>query len=140
MLRFVRACGLEYAWAFLKSEERRFVSIKRARSFRAALAHALKYPAKFLSSSTPERLASLEETFHHTRRFSTGGVFYNLKFEREPGEDSRNGSCPICGSRLYEIVEPWSSIFSLEAEGRLNLAVVFRAAAQARVFSGSGPP
>lgn len=140
MLRFVRACGLAHAWAWLKPEERRFVSIKRARSFRAALAHALKYPAKFLSSSTPERLAALETTFHHTRRFSTGGAFYNLKPEREPGEDSRNGACPICGARLHEIVEPWSSVFALEAEGRLNLEAVRRMVAQARVFSEGGSP
>ena len=112
MLRFIRKHGLRDAWRELAPKERRFVSIKRARSFAAALAHALKYPAKFLSASTPERLAELEATFHGTRRFSAGGAFYNVTSQREPGDESPVGECPLCGARLVEIVEPWVPILS----------------------------
>ncbi len=132
---------LSALWSEIRGE-RSFVSIKRARSFRAALAHALKYPAKFLSSSTPERLAELEATFHGTRRFSAGGAFYNVKVERQPGDDSPIGECPLCGSRLCEIVEPWVARFVLEREGRRSVEDVRREIGKQRVLSGSGtaPP
>jgi hypothetical protein len=141
MLRFVRKYGPRGAWSALRSWERRFVSIKRARSFRAALAHALKYPAKFLSASTPERLAELEAAFHKTRRFSAGGAFYNVKPMREPGEDSPTGSCPHCGARLMEVSDPgWVPRFVLESEGRRDLETVRREVNRAKILSGSGPP
>lgn len=140
MLRFVRKHGLRAVWNELAENERRFVSVKIAESFRAALSHALKYPAKFLSASTPERLAELEVTFHKTRRFSTGGAFYCVKAMREPGEEGPIGSCPVCGARLCEIVEPWVSVFSLEAEGRANLVTAHREAARVKLFRESGPP
>lgn len=140
MLRFIRQHGLRHAWDALAQNERHFASIKRAQSFRAALAHALKYPAKFLSGSTPERLAELEAAFHRTRRFSAGGVFYNVAPEREPGEDSPIGCCPICGARLSEVVEPWVPIFDLEAEGRIDVEQVRRERNRARILSGSGSP
>jgi hypothetical protein len=130
---------LSSLWSEIRGE-RSFVSIKRARSFRAALAHALKYPAKFLSASTPERLAVLEATFHRTRRFSAGGAFYNVTPEREPGEESPVGECPICGAPLCEVLEPWVPRFVLEAEGRRDVGDVRREAGRAEVFSGSGPP
>lgn len=130
---------LSALWSKIR-REKSFVSIKRARSFRAALAHALKYPAKFLSASTPERLAELEATFHGTRRFSAGGVFYNVKEERKPGEDSPIGDCPLCGERLCEIVEPWVPRFVLEAEGRRSVEDVRREVGRAKMLSGPAPP
>lgn len=130
---------LSALWSEIRSE-RSFVSIKRSRSFRAALAHALKYPAKFLKTSTPERLAELEATFHRTRRFSTGGAFYNVTAMRQPGEDSPIGECPLCGARLCEILEPWVPRFLLEAEGRRNVKEARREVGRARVLSGTGPP
>jgi len=139
MLRFIREHGLRNAWHALAPHERRFVSIKPARSFRAALAHALKYPEKFLSHSTPERLAELEIAFHRTRRFSTGAAFYRIKPIREPGEDSPIGSCPICGGRLCEIVEPWVPLFTLESESRRDVEEVRREIARAKIFSEGGP-
>lgn len=129
---------LSALWSEMRGE-RCFVSIKRARSFRAALAHALKYPAKFLTASTPERLAELEVTFHRTRRFSTGGAFYNVKPLREPGEDSPVGDCPVCGERLVEVVEPWVPRFVLEAENRRDVDEVRRELGRARVLSGRSP-
>jgi hypothetical protein len=130
---------LSALWTEIRGE-RSFVSIKRARSFRAALAHALKYPAKFLSASTPERLATLEVTFHKTRRFSTGGAFYNVKSVREPGEDSPIGECPICGARLLEVVESWVPRSVLDAEGRRDVEEVRREVGRARILTGAGPP
>lgn len=130
---------LSALWSEIR-RERSFVSIKRARNFRMALAHALKYPAKFLNASTPERLAELEATFHRTRRFSTGGIFYNVTSMREPGDDSPIGECPLCGARLCEVLEPWVARFVLEAEGRRNVQQVRREVGRARVLSGAGPP
>jgi hypothetical protein len=130
---------LSALWSEIRGE-RSFVSIKYARSFEAALAHALQYPAKFLSASTPERLAELETTFHRTRRFSTGGAFYNVTSEREPGQDAPIGECPLCGARLCEIVENWVPQFTLEAEGRRSVEEVRREVGRAKIFSGAGPP
>lgn len=129
---------LSALWSEIRGE-RSFVSIKPARSFSAALAHALQYPAKFLDASTPKRLAELEATFHKTRRFSAGGAFYNVKPTREPGEDSPVGECPHCGARLVEIVEPWQPVFVLENEGRRSVDQVRREVAKARVLAGPGP-
>ena len=129
---------LSTLWSEIRGE-RSFVSIKRARSFRAALAHALKYPAKFVSSSTPERLAELEATFHGTRRFSAGGAFYNVKPLREPGDDSPVGECPLCGARLLEVVESWVSRFALEAENRRDVDEMRREVGRARILSGRSP-
>jgi hypothetical protein len=116
---------LSALWSEIRGE-RSFVSIKMARSLPAALAHALKYPAKFLSQSTAERLAELELTFHKTRRFSTGGAFYRIQIMREPGEESPIGECPVCGAALEEILEPWSSVLELEREGRRDVEAVRR--------------
>jgi len=129
---------LSALWSEIRGE-RCFVSIKRARSFWAALAHALKYPAKFLTASTSERLAELEATFHRTRRFSTGGAFYNVKPLREPGEDSPVGECPVCGARLVEVVEAWVPRFVLEAENRRDVDELRRELGRARVLSGRSP-
>jgi hypothetical protein len=129
---------LSSLWSQIRGE-RSFVSVKPAKSFSAALAHALKYPAKFLDASTPERLAELEATFHRTRRFSAGGAFYNVKVEREPGQDSPVGDCPLCGARLVEIAEPWQAVFMLERECRRNVEEVRREFAKAKILAGSGP-
>jgi hypothetical protein len=129
---------LSVLWSEIRGE-RSFVSIKCARSFHAALAHALKYPAKFLSVSTPERLAELEATFHRTRRFSASGAFYSVKPMREPGEDSPMGECPLCGAQLLEIVEPWVPRFVLDEEDRRDVAEVRREVGRARVLVGRSP-
>ena len=136
LIRFARRCGVRNLWNALRPRERRFASIKRARGFQAALAHALKYPSKFLSQSEPERMADLEAAFHRTRRFSTGGAFYRLKVTREPGEENNLGSCPICGSPLAEVVESWMPRFDLEAEGRRDIEQARQQAGQRKIFSG----
>jgi ribosomal protein S27AE len=76
------------------------VSIKRARSFQQALNHALKYPAKYVSRSDPERLAELELAFNGVRRLHTLGAFYRFKTEKEV---AGNGPvCPRCGAAMRE--------------------------------------
>jgi hypothetical protein len=130
---------LSSLWSEIRGE-RSFVSIKGARSFNAALAHAMKYPGKFLENSSPERLAELERTFHKTRRISTGGAFYNVKAEREPGEDrGMLGECPHCHVPLVEILEPWVSVQIMEKEGRVNLETVRHSVSRAAVISGRDP-
>lgn len=140
VIRSARKYGVRNLWNALRPEEHRFVSIKRARSFQSALAHALKYPSKFVSRSTPERLAELEAAFHKTRRFSTGGMFYRLKVIREPGEDSSLGECPLCGGRLAEVVEGWVPRFALEAEGRQDIEQARQHAGREKALQGASPP
>ncbi|HVB33664.1 MAG TPA: hypothetical protein VNJ52_04720 [Patescibacteria group bacterium] len=140
LIRFARKCGVRNLWNALRPCERRFASIKQARSFQAALAHALKYPSKFVSQSTPERLADLEAAFHKTRRFSTGGAFYRLKVMREPGEECSLGECPLCGGPLVEVVEAWTPRFDLEAEGRQNIDEARHRAGRKKAFNGGSPP
>lgn len=142
LLRFARKHGLGEVWDQLDSDERRFVSIKRARSFVGALAHALKYPAKFLEKSSPQRLAALEKAFHRTRRVSTGGAFYRVEEVREPGDDREfdHAFCPFCKVRLVRMCEPWQPISVLEREGRINLKVAEREAGLHNALGGESPP
>ena len=60
---------LSKIWQEATPDSSFIISIKYAKSVASALAHATKYPAKFLSRSTPERLAQLEKSFHRVRRF-----------------------------------------------------------------------
>ena len=112
------------------------VSIKRARSFHAALVHALKYPAKYISSSDPERLAELELAFHRVRRVHSMGAFYAVKSE---GRDVVQGEvCPHCGSALRD-VGGWRPVAELEAEGRVDVEQARRHVARVRVLCGRSP-
>jgi hypothetical protein len=142
LLRFARKHGLGLLWHQLAPEERRFVSIKRAKNFVGALAHALKYPAKFLEKSSSQRLAALEKTFHKTRRVSTGGAFYRIKELREPGDDREfdHAFCPFCKVRLMRMFEPWQPISVLEREGRINLRSAEREAGLRNALGDESPP
>ena len=53
------------------------VVIEKAKDFKSALAHALKYTEK-LPASRPEMLARLEVAFHGTRRVQTAGLVYGM--------------------------------------------------------------
>jgi hypothetical protein len=141
-MRFARKYGLSELWNQLTPEEQRFVSIKRAKSFAGALAHALKYPAKFLDKSTPHRLAALEAAFHKTRRVSTGGAFYRVKEVQEPGEDREleHGFYPFCKVRLVQVREQWQSLFLLESEGRISLRAAEREAGLQCALGSESPP
>jgi hypothetical protein len=132
---------LSELWSRIRGE-RSFVSIKLASTFAGALAHALKYPAKFLSMSTPERLAELEKTFHGTRRVSTGGAFYRIKELHEPGDDRQfdHAYCPFYKVRLIQTLEPWQSMSVLEGEGRTSLMAAEREAGLNTALGDKSPP
>jgi hypothetical protein len=110
------------------------VSIKRARSFVHALAHALKYPGKYVSASDPERLAELEAAFHRVRRVHALGAFYNAAPD-EPGDDEAGDGdvCPECGSAMIKRGS-WEPVSKLEAEGRVDLCEYSRRRARKRAF------
>jgi hypothetical protein len=132
---------LSNLWSKIRGE-RSFVSIKPPKTFVGALAHALKYPAKFLDKSTPERLAALEKTFHKTRRISTGGVFYGLKEFGEPGDDrqSDHAFCPFCKVRLVQVHEQRQPLSVLESEGRISLRSAEREAGLHKALGDGSPP
>jgi len=142
LMRYARNQGLRRLWNQLEYREWRFVSVKPAKSFAGALAHALKYPAKFLNKSTPERLAALEKTFHRTRRVSTGGAFYRIKSVREPGDDTQleHQFCPFCKVRLVAVHEQWQPLSGLEKEGRINLRVAQRELGLKNALGDESPP
>jgi hypothetical protein len=132
---------LTHLWSKIRGE-RSFVSIKLAKNFSCAIAHALKYPAKFLDKSTPERLAALEKTFHRTRRVSTGGAFYNLRELGEPGDDRQfdHSHCPFCYVRLVQVREQWQPFSVLESEGRISLQIAERDAGLQKALGHETPP
>ncbi len=121
---------LSALWAEIRGDGSFIVSVKRAgkpgwsagKCFADALSHAMKYPLKFIKSSSPQRLAELEATFHTTRRISTLGLFYRVPRElREPGADSRteSGTCPCCHAQIVAI-QGWCCVNELRAEGRVT--------------------
>lgn len=124
--------------------ERAFVSIKIARSFTAALAHALKYPGKYVRSSSPERLAELEKVFHGVRRVHTLARFYNVKpgdaFE-PPESWGCSSTCPLCGGSLLKILG-WHlrPIPELEKQGLKNIEQVRQEMIRDRAFGPRGSP
>ncbi|MGH9780305.1 MAG: hypothetical protein ACRD33_00675 [Candidatus Acidiferrales bacterium] len=115
---------LSRLWAEIRADGSFIVSIKVAKSFEAALSHALKYPSKFFGAS-PSRLVDLELAFDRVRRIHAVAAFYNPKIEREPGEDEGllNGTCPICRGLLGEPSGKRGWFFSdeLQREGRQDI-------------------
>lgn len=116
---------LSRLWAEIRADGSFIVSIKRAKSFEAALSHALKYPSKFFDAP-PERLVDLEMAFDRVRRVHAVAAFYNPKIEREPGEDAKllNGTCPICRGLLgepFRAKRGWSFADELERDGRQDI-------------------
>ena len=131
---------LSSLWSEIRADGSYIVSIKRARSFEAALGHALKYPSKFFDAP-PARLAELEVAFDHVRRVHALARFYNPKIEREPGEEGPNeaGHCPICGDVLLD-VQGWHFLDELQREGRRDADEVRIETGRTRVLTGTGPP
>jgi hypothetical protein len=139
---------LSRIWASVTPDGSFIVSIKRARSLEAALNHATKYPAKFLRSSTPERLAALEKSFDRVRRFHVLGAFDKrllLPEEREAQNEKQGTSggrrCPTCGEALSE-PNGWKPLADLNNRGLRDVQEVRRESGRQRVFAGSGgsPP
>jgi len=142
--------ALSRLWAAVRADGSFIISIKRAKSFEAALSHSLKYPSKFFDAP-PSRLVDLEVAFDRVRRVHAVAAFYNPKIEREPGEDAGllNGTCPICRGLLgepgFKEKRGWCFADELECEGRQDLAVAranpaLRFAEHERRASGPGPP
>jgi len=130
---------LSNLWAEIRADGSRIVSIKQARSFEAALGHALKYPSKFFEAA-PARLAELEVAFNRVRRVHALARFHNPDIQREPGEDeSCAGHCPICGELLLDS-QGWHFIEDLKREGRRDADVVRIEVGRAKVLTGAGPP
>jgi hypothetical protein len=143
LMRSIKKDGLASLWSKLLPGEQRLVSIKLAeKGFSQALAHALQYPMKFIEKSDPQRLAALENTFHKTRRVSTGGAFYRIKHLKEPGDDRQfdHAFCPFCKVRLEQIREPWQPMSTLEAEGRISLRLAEREAGLQKALGRESPP
>jgi hypothetical protein len=131
---------LSALWEEIRNDGSKIVSIKRAKSFEAALGHALKYPSKFFDAC-PERLVELEVAFDRVRRVHTLARFYNPDIEREPGEDAAAdaGHCPICGDLLLD-AQGWHFVDDLRREGRRDSDAVRAEVARAKVLAGKGPP
>jgi len=132
---WIRQKTISRMWAEIRGDGSFIVSIKPAKSFYAALSHALKYPSKFFNAS-PQRLVDLELAFDRVRRVHTVGAFYNPKIEREPGEDAKllNSTCPICRGLLgesFRATRGWSFADELEREGRQDIEKL-RASARVR--------
>jgi hypothetical protein len=131
---------LSNLWSEIRADGSYIVSIKGARSFEAALGHALKYPSKFFEAP-PARLAELELAFDRVRRVHALARFYNPDIEREPGEEGPTdaGHCPICGDLLLD-AQGWHFVDDLNSEGRRDADVVRHETGRARALTGAGPP
>lgn len=130
---------LSRLWTEIRADGSFIVSIKPARSFEAALSHALKYPSKFFNA-VPARLVELEVAFDHVRRVHALAAFYNPKIQREPGEEgpAEAGHCPICGDLLLD-APGYHFISDLQREGRCDVSVARVDAARAKILAESSP-
>ncbi len=131
---------LEALWRGIRDDGSWILKIQRARSFEAALGHALKYPSKFFDAD-PARLVELEVAFDRVRRVHALAGFYNPKIEREPGEEGPcdAGHCPICGDLLLD-ARGYHFVDDLQREGRRAVDVVRIEVGRAKVLTGAGPP
>lgn len=128
---------LSKLWAKITADGSFIVSIKYAKSFPAALMHALKYSAKFIHTSTPERRAELEQIFHRTRRVHTLAAFYNARVRVTVQEACTTPGlrCPICNERVSD-PNGWRPIEELEAKGLQDVREVRRQRGRDLVFDG----
>jgi hypothetical protein len=140
---------LSHLWARVTSDGSFIISIKYARRLEAALAHATKYPSKFLRHSTPERLAELEKSYDRMRRFHLLGAFDKrlLPPEERESEEKKKGefvsgrTCPHCGAKLSE-PNGWRPLSDLRLRGMRDISEVRREIGKHRVFAnerGSSP-
>jgi hypothetical protein len=113
------------------------LSIKYAPDFSRALYHAVKYPAKFATRSTPERLADLESVFHRVRRFHTLAAFYAPECPAEEKPPRKN--CPLCDKPLSE-PRGFETIEALMLRGLQDLETVRARLAKERGLSGDLSP
>ncbi len=116
------------------------ISIKYAKGLEEALYHAIKYPAKYILQSTPERLADLEIIFHRVRRFHTLAAFYSPEVPEDPNAaDAGSRHCPICDSLLSER-GPWEMLYTMDQRGLEDITAVEKRIARERGLTGLAPP
>jgi len=133
---------LSHLWSKVTPDRSFIISIKRAKSLAAALAHATKYPAKFIAHSTPDRLAQLEKSHDRVRRFHLLGAFDKrlLPPEEKAQEEKRKENfatgraCPSCGGLLSE-PNGWRVLSDLSRQGLQELDQARREIGRQRVFS-----
>jgi hypothetical protein len=136
---------LSRLWSRVTPDGSFIISIKHARSIEAALAHATKYPSKFLRHSTPERLAALEKSYDRVRRFHLLGAFDKRLLEpeerenekRTQGEFAQGRTCPHCGAKLSE-PNGWRPLADLKLRGINDIFEVRREIGKQRIFASQG--
>jgi len=126
---------LSEQWARIRGDGSKIVSIKKARSFRAGLYHALKYAGKFLSSD-PTRLAELEFTFNRVRRVHTMAGFYNA-IPKDSAPKAASLPCPVCGGLMLEASGPLRPVDHFKKLGIPDFELTCREVARQRVLAGS---
>jgi hypothetical protein len=124
---------LSKAWEKATGGLAKIASIKLKKDFAMAVAHAVKYPAKFVERSTPERLAQLERAFHGVRRLHNLARFYNV-VAPEVENQLDFCTCPICKAPLQEITE-W-----VPADQVANVPDLEVFVKRQSVLAGAGPP
>jgi hypothetical protein len=132
---FIPQDWLSRKWSEICGDGSKIISIKSARTFRAALYHALKYAGKFLSSD-PARLAELELAFDRVRRVHTMGGFYNaLHGAVQPKASPR---CPHCDGVMLDPIGPLRSVRLFEMQGIFDFDLVSRESRRNRIFQNHG--
>jgi len=124
---------LSKAWAKATGGLATIASIKLRPELAGAVAHAVKYPAKYIAASAPERLAELELAFHGVRRLHKLARFYKVEIQ-EPENQLDFCACPICHSPLSEIVE-WVPLDHVRDVPDLEQFVL-----RGRTLIGADPP
>jgi hypothetical protein len=128
---------LSNLWREITGGESFILSIKFARNFSEALFHAIKYPAKFATRSSPKRLAELETVFHRVRRFHTLAAFYAPEApEKEKPQVKR---CPICDDFLTE-PRGWVELRTLAARGLREIEGVRAELKKSEALGDRSPP
>jgi hypothetical protein len=138
-----RSKQLSKAWAKATGGIARIASIKLQPDLPSALAHAVKYSAKYVELSTPQRLAELEVAFHGVRRIHRLARFHGVT--KTAAENQLDFClCPLCRAPLGEIGE-WVPQDQLRDVPGLEEFVLRQRAIQSAprsdlVPAGPGPP
>ena len=126
---------LSEQWAKIRGDGSKIVSIKKARTFRAGLYHALKYAGKFLSTD-PIRLAELELAFNRVRRVHTMAGFYNA-IPKDSAPKPASPPCPVCGGVMLEPTGPLRPVCHFKLLGIPDFEVMRREVARQKVLASS---
>ena len=89
----------------------------------------MKYPLKYVKTSSPARLADLEAAFHRVRMIAVLGAGYNVVREASGGGEDEERRCPDCGAKL-RLENRWWPIPILRLKGFVDLKEARCAVAQ----------